>query len=80
MGRTNLSLGTDKNNDGTYTFYIKRTDNATIEAADIPKYVAQPLSFGATLGNTVVDIWVLALFSIIAFAGTFVSILRYDVR
>jgi ABC-type transport system involved in multi-copper enzyme maturation permease subunit len=80
MGRTSLSLGTEKNSDGTMTFSIKRTDTATIEATDIPSYVRQPLGFRDTLANTVVDIGALALFSVVAFVGTFVCFLRYDVR
>jgi ABC-type transport system involved in multi-copper enzyme maturation permease subunit len=80
MGRTSLSLDTVKNSDGTMTFGIKRTDTATIEALDIPPYVGRPLGFRDTIANTVVDIGVLALFSIVAFAGSFVCFLRYDVR
>jgi hypothetical protein len=80
MGRTSLSLNQEKNSDGTVTFSIKRTDTATLEASDIPSYHGQPLGFKDALANTIVDIGVLACISIIAFAGTFVCFLRYDVR
>lgn len=79
-GRSMLSLNTVPNGDGTITASIKRTDNPSLDYSEVPKFVEQPLAFKDVASHTVVDVGILALFSVVAFSATFVSFLRYDVR
>ena len=51
-----------------------------IDASDMPRFVPQQQSLAAVLKPSMVDFGLLAMFTIVAFAGAFVAFVRYDVR
>ena len=52
----------------------------TIDASEMPQFTAPSQTMSEAIAPSVVDLGLLALYSIVAFAGAFVSFLRYDVR
>lgn len=51
-----------------------------IDATEMPKFVAPEESVGEALQPSIVDVGMLGMYVLLAFAGAFVSFLRYDVR
>ena len=51
-----------------------------LNVSDMPKFDHPRASFGDIFASIVVDIGVVGVFSLLAFAGAFVGFLRYDVR
>jgi ABC-type transport system involved in multi-copper enzyme maturation permease subunit len=52
----------------------------TLDLTELPRFVAPGYSYSEAVRPTVVDMGLLALYSLLAFAGAFVAFLRYDVR
>jgi len=69
-----------KNDDGKVSFQIDMGDPPTMDPADVPVFRESPREFRETAANTLVDIGLLVVYSIVAFSITFVAFLRYDVR
>ena len=55
-------------------------DGGALEVSDLPRFTAPELSFAEALAPTIVDFGLLAVYTMLAFAGAFVAFLRYDVR
>jgi len=51
-----------------------------IDISDIPQYIAPVSSVGGSLAPAVVNLGLLIIYSLLAFAGAFISFLRYDLR
>jgi len=51
-----------------------------IDASDMPRFVPQQESLSAVLKPSLMDFGLLAMFTVVAFAGAFVAFVRYDVR
>ncbi|MEM1094377.1 MAG: ABC transporter permease subunit [Bacteroidota bacterium] len=52
----------------------------TIDASEMPRFVAPVESTAEALQPSVIDLGLLSLYGLLAFAGAFVAFLRYDVR
>ncbi|GAB5520670.1 MAG: hypothetical protein RhofKO_29210 [Rhodothermales bacterium] len=59
--------------------FLGSTDE-TIDASEMPRFVAPVESTAEALQPSVVDLGLLSLYGLLAFAGAFVAFLRYDVR
>lgn len=55
-------------------------DSGALDVTDAPKFEAPVHTFTAGFAPAVTDFGLLALYTILAFAGAFVAFLRYDVR
>ncbi len=55
-------------------------DQGALDVSQLPKFSAPAYSFADGLGATLVDLGLLALFTLAAFGAAFVAFLRYDVR
>jgi ABC-type transport system involved in multi-copper enzyme maturation permease subunit len=55
-------------------------DQGTLDLNDLPRFVPPQHSFVEALAPAAVDFGLLAFYTIVAFAGAFVSFLKYDVR
>jgi len=51
-----------------------------IDLSEMPRYQKQEQSFSQVFGQAVIDFTLLAVMSLLAFAGSFISFVRYDVR
>ena len=51
-----------------------------LDLTEMPQYEAPSPSFEEAISPSIIDIGLLALYSIVGFAGAFVAFLRYDVR
>ena len=51
-----------------------------LDLSELPRFEAPGYTYGEAAAPTVVDMGLLALYSLLAFAGAFVAFLRYDVR
>ena len=51
-----------------------------LDLKELPRFQAPEYKFKEAVAPTVVDMGLLALYSLLAFAGAFVAFLRYDVR
>ena len=54
--------------------------NESLDVSELPRFEAPSHSFSEAFAPSVVDVGLLALFSVLCFAGAFVAFLRYDVR
>ncbi len=52
----------------------------TLDLSELPRFTAPRYTYEEALAPTIVDMGLLALYSLLAFAGAFVAFLRYDVR
>ncbi len=52
----------------------------TLDLTDLPRFVAQKRSLRETIAPTIFDFGLLCLYTILAFAGSIVAFLRYDLR
>jgi ABC-type transport system involved in multi-copper enzyme maturation permease subunit len=52
----------------------------TLDLSELPRFQSPRYPYREAFGPTVVDIGLLMLYSLVAFAGAFVAFLRYDVR
>ncbi|MEM6647212.1 MAG: ABC transporter permease subunit, partial [Bacteroidota bacterium] len=59
--------------------FLGSTDE-TIDASEMPRFVAPVESTAEALQPSVIDLGLLSLYGLLAFAGAFVAFLRYDVR
>ena len=58
-----------------------RSDNdEPLDLSELPRFQAPDYTFKEAVAPTIVDMGLLALYSLLAFAGGFVAFLRYDVR
>ena len=71
---------TYQRNDGTTVIGFDRRTPPTVNPEDVPIFVQDPRTFGDTASDTLMDIGLLAIYSIVSFSITFVAFLRYDVR
>jgi ABC-type transport system involved in multi-copper enzyme maturation permease subunit len=55
-------------------------ERGTLDVSDLPSFVPPVTRFGETASGTVIDAGLLGVFSLMAFAGSFMAFLRYDVR
>ena len=55
-------------------------DEESLDTRELPRFEAPREQFAAVIGPSMVDLGLLAFFSILAFAGAFVAFIRYDVR
>ena len=62
-----------------FSFQAPR-DNAALNLSDMPRFKAPEIALPDYITPALIDIGLLTVFSIIAFAGAFVGFLRYDVR
>ncbi len=69
-----------KKDDGSVAVKFKMSDPPTVDPSDVPVFIEKPRDFSETASGTLVDIGLLAIYSIVAFCITFVAFLRYDVR
>ncbi|MBN2319182.1 MAG: ABC transporter permease subunit [Acidobacteria bacterium] len=69
-----------KKDDGKVSLQIDMGDPPTMDPADVPVFRESPRDFNETASGTLVDIGLLAVYSIVAFSITFAAFLRYDVR
>ena len=51
-----------------------------LDVSELPRYEAPSHTFAEAFGPSMIDVGLLALFSVICFGGAFVAFLRYDVR
>jgi len=56
------------------------SNSPTLDPAEVPVFSSQPRSLSEITAGTLVDVGLMALYSLLAFAGAFVGFLRYDVR
>lgn len=52
----------------------------TLDLTELPRFVAPGYAYSEAVRPTIVDMGLLALYSLLAFTGAFVAFLRYDVR
>jgi ABC-type transport system involved in multi-copper enzyme maturation permease subunit len=71
---------TYQRNDGTTVIGFDRRTPPTVNPEDVPIFVQDPRTFGDTASDILMDIGLLAIYSIVCFSITFVAFLRYDVR
>jgi ABC-type transport system involved in multi-copper enzyme maturation permease subunit len=55
-------------------------ERGTLDVSDLPSFVPPVIRFGETASGAVIDAGLLGVFSLMAFAGSFLAFLRYDVR
>lgn len=55
-------------------------EGGALEVSDLPRFTAPELSFAEAFAPTIVDFGLLAVYTMLAFAGAFAAFLRYDVR
>lgn len=55
-------------------------DEGSLDLSQLPVFVAPVHTFSEALKPAIIDMGILALFTLIAFAGAFVMFLKYDVR
>jgi ABC-type transport system involved in multi-copper enzyme maturation permease subunit len=55
-------------------------ERGTLDVSDLPAFIPPVTRFGETAAGAVIDAGLLAVFSLMAFAGAFLAFLRYDVR
>lgn len=56
------------------------SNSPTLDPAEVPVFSSQPRSISEIASGTLEDVGLMALYSLLAFAGAFVGFLRYDVR
>jgi ABC-type transport system involved in multi-copper enzyme maturation permease subunit len=69
-----------RSKEGKMTVKFQMSDPPTVHPEDVPVFTEQPRDFNETVTDTLMDIGLLAIYSIVAFSITFVAFLRYDVR
>lgn len=55
-------------------------DKGTLDVSDLPKFEERTMQNSEAISPTLIDFGLLAIYTILAFAGSFVAFLRYDVR
>ncbi len=55
-------------------------DKGTLDVSDMPRFEAPAHKLSDAIAPTIIDFGLLAIYTLIAFAGAFVAFLRYDVR
>ncbi len=55
-------------------------DRGTLDLSDMPKFTPPEHTYAAAIAPTLIDLGLLGLYTLAAFAGAFVRFLRYDVR
>jgi hypothetical protein len=59
---------------------MKGPAESKINVSEMPKFQDPEYSFGTSVVGSLLDLGLLALFSVLAFVGAFVAFLRYDMR
>lgn len=59
---------------------IGSREETALDLSDLPSFIQARRSLAETASQIIVDLGLLVLYTIIAFAGSFVAFLRYDVR
>ncbi len=54
--------------------------DAALDVSELPRYEAPTNAFAEAIALSMIDIGLMALFSVVCFGGAFVAFLRYDVR
>ena len=54
--------------------------NEAIDTSDMPQFVATQESVAEVIRASILDFGLLALFTLLAFAGAFFAFIRYDIR
>jgi ABC-type transport system involved in multi-copper enzyme maturation permease subunit len=75
LGAVAISLSSD----GSMSIATSR-DNELLDISDRPRFVPPELTLAAAMDDLIIDVGVLLLATIIAYAAAFVAFLRYDVR
>jgi ABC-type transport system involved in multi-copper enzyme maturation permease subunit len=75
-----IMISTIKKDDGSVQIKFDMNDPPTLNPDDVPVFKENPRGFRETVSGTLVDVGLLAVYSLIAFSVTFVAFLRYDVR
>lgn len=55
-------------------------DDDALDLSELPRFEPPEQSYKEAVGPTIIDLGILSVFSVLAFAGAFMSFLRYDVR
>jgi hypothetical protein len=55
-------------------------ERGTLDVSDLPAFLPPVIRFSETAASAVIDAGLLAVFSLMAFAGAFLAFQRYDVR
>ena len=55
-------------------------DDEPLDLAELPRFEAPEQSYKEAVGPTIIDLGILSVFSVLAFAGAFMAFIRYDVR
>jgi hypothetical protein len=75
LGAVAISLSSD----GSMSIATSR-DNELLDISNRPRFVPPELTLAAAMDDLIIDVGVLLLATIIAYAAAFVAFLRYDVR
>lgn len=75
QGGFRITVDSDKG----FSFSAPR-DRGTLDLSDLPVFAVPVRTFDAAAAPVVVDAGLLALYSLLAFAGAFLAFLRYDIR
>ena len=65
---------------GQRRFMFFGGDDETLDVSELPRFEAPSHTFAEAFAPSVVDVGLLALFSVLCFGGAFAAFLRYDVR
>ncbi len=65
---------------GQRRMMIFGSGNEALDVSELPRFEAPSHTFSEAIAPSVVDVGLLALFSVLCFAWAFVVFLRYDVR
>jgi len=56
------------------------TDAQAVDSSDMPRFIPPEESLADVMQPSIVDLGLLSIFTVLAFAGAFVAFVRYDVR
>lgn len=65
---------------GARTFMFAGSGTEAVDASDIPKFTAVNEPVASVIRASILDFGLLAVFTMVAFAGAFLAFVRYDVR
>lgn len=69
-----------RSSQGGRVHFFSGSNDETLDVSELPRFEAPEHTLAEALAPSIIDIGLLSLFSIAAFAGAFVAFLRYDVR
>jgi hypothetical protein len=59
---------------------MRNDGDETLDLKELPRFQSPGYGYKEAVGPTLIDMGLLALYSLLAFTGAFVAFLRYDVR